>query len=190
MQPKRIGDHTKILLDLGVDLADQRTGRGSAKWREVFHVGLFSFVLAAQQASPCLQRPSAIDTMNVPESGGGNKYAILFDKEAKRLRLNGAVPHDTTEEDHPMPTRRGGGGRQMEVLDLVSFAQRNQTLRRIAAAPPRGQPTDAHDPIAGVRANGLPSSAGLCPGAPKGGILAHGTGMELRASLASDGYMG
>ena len=54
MQPKRVSDHAKILLDLVVDLADQRIRRGSAKRRDVFHVGLFSFVLATQQAIPCL----------------------------------------------------------------------------------------------------------------------------------------
>src|SRR5258708_15490995 len=111
-------------------------------------------------------------------------------EEPNEHAKNGDASHDTCEEDHGVPAGGRRCGRQMEVLDPASFTRWNQTLRRTPAAPARGQPPDAHDPVAGVRTDGLPSSAGLCPGAPEGGVLAHGTGMELRAALAPDGDLG
>lgn len=59
-------------------------------------------------------------------------------------------------------------GRQMDVLDLVSFAQRNETLRRIAAASSSDLPANAHDTIAGVGTDEGASTAGFCADAPKG----------------------
>src|SRR2546427_12415024 len=75
---------------------------------------------------------------------------------------------------------------EMEVADCVSFAQWNQTLRRVTAAHPSCHPADAHHAIAGVRTDGDTSSTGLCPGPSKGRIFAHGAGTEFRANHPPD----
>src|SRR5258708_19089697 len=110
-------------------------------------------------------------------------------EEPNEHAKNGDASHDTCEEDHGVPAGGRRCGRQMEVLDPASFTRWNQTLRRTPAAPARGQPPDTHGPVAGIRKDGRPSSAGLGPGASEGGVLARGTGMELRAAPAPDGEL-
>src|SRR2546425_2185235 len=94
--------------------------------------------------------------------------------------------YDTTEEEHEVPARSDDRWRQMEAADWLSFAQRDQTLRRIAAAHSPGLPANAHDAIARVRTDGDGSPAGLCAGASKGRIFADGTRTQLRASASPD----
>src|SRR5215470_1104065 len=105
-------------------------------------------------------------------------------EESNSSRKEGSTSHDTAEEDDGVSAWRGGRWRQMEVLDLVSFAQRNETLRRSAAAHSPGQSANAHDPIAGVRAGRDSSPARLRAGATKGRIFTDRTGAAYGASAA------
>jgi DNA replication protein DnaC len=76
--------------------------------------------------------------------------------------------HATAEKDDGVSSRSDECWRQMEDADWVSVTQRNQTLRRIAAAHSRSQSANALDAVAGFRADGVDSSAEVFPDAPKG----------------------
>src|SRR5215470_19360886 len=97
----------------------------------------------------------------------------------------GAAYDDTCEENHGVPAGRGWRGREMEVLDPVSFAQRTQTLQRSAATPAAGEPANAHHPIAGVRTDEGASPADLGARVPQGRIHTFGTRTEVGADASS-----
>jgi len=88
-------------------------------------------------------------------------------EEPNEHAKNGDASHDRCEEDHGVPAGGRRCGRQMEVLDPASFAQRTQTLQRSAATPSPGEPANAYPPIAAVRTDGGASPADLGARPPK-----------------------
>src|SRR5262245_7531138 len=104
----------------------------------------------------------SLATMNVPGGRSGNNTQFYLTRgDASLSRRRRTIPHATSEKVGPVPARRGGCGRQVEVLDLVFLAGWNQTLRTIATALAAGLPTNAHHPIARIRTGGSAASGGL-----------------------------
>src|SRR5258708_48168 len=87
MEHKRVRDQPKILLDLAVDLVDQRLGRGTANRRDIFHTCLFSFLCSRREAMTPLCIPTRNATvyhrfLSAPANGSVSSSLHPLESEA------------------------------------------------------------------------------------------------------------
>jgi hypothetical protein len=107
----------------------------------------------------------------------------ILTKQSESCCKEGAI-RCHNKQRHQVSSRYCHCRRPIEAADLLSSAQRNQALRRIAAPHPPSQSANAHHALAGIRTDGAPSAAGVFPDAPKGRIFADRTGLEERADAS------
>jgi hypothetical protein len=110
---------------------------------------------------------SAIATTRIPDRRSRNEY-ILFIAIGVDYLIDWSKRYDTSKKDRSVPGWNADRGREMEILDFVFSARRNQTLWGIAAAHSAGFSTNADLAIARVGADGDTSSGGVRAGSPKG----------------------